>query len=355
MDFPVVRDYDSSNYRPKGREQKEGGMALVARGRTGLALLASLLGVIALLVAACGGGDDSSDDSDGGEPTDAATAAPTDGGDDGDGLAGEAFEEVYPVNLTFWHHGFMVEITNAIHAASEPDFSGDQDFTVTVEATFTNEGDGQTFFDSIVSMITPTDTYTTSFSSDLPSVPGGGLSSDGTLLFVVDEGFEIDDAYLLIGDGNEQQAQVPLGPGGGELVALEPAEEPLTGGITMSLIDMNFTTMDLRADDLVRHSEAEPGQLLLTLNFDVTSRKSGNWSIFATEFALTLPSGSSVPVDGSDLPGLPGSDAGLETTGLYLGFVVDDPAEGTYTLRWTPPDRWLGEGDPAEATYEFVL
>jgi hypothetical protein len=332
-------------------------MALEARGRTGLALLASLLAVVALLMAACGGGDDSSDDSDGGEPTDAATAAPTDGSDDdGDDGTGETFEDVYPIDLTFWHHGFMVEITNAIHAASvPPDLSGDQAYTMTVEATFTNEGDGQTFFDSIVSMITPTDTYTTSFSSDLPSVPGGGLSADGSFLFVVDPGFEIDDAYLLIGDGNEQQARVPLGPGGGELVALEPAEEPLTGGITISLIDMNFTTADVRADDLVRHSEAEPGQLLLTLNFDVTSRKSGNWSIFATEFALTLPSGSSVPVAGSDLPGLPGSDAGLETTGLYLGFVVDDPAEGTYTLRWTPPDRWLGEGDPAEATYEFEL
>lgn len=332
-------------------------MLLTLKSRIGLALVV-LLTAIALMAAACGGGDDDGDD---GEPTDAPTAAPTDGGDDdggdddggsGDGGDG-AFEEVFPINQTFWHSGFMVEIGDAVHAGTEPDIFDEQVFTLTLEATFTNEGDDQTFFDAEVTMFAGGDTY--SPQSDRPNVPGGGLSADGEFVFRVEEGFEIDDAYLIAGFGGDQQARVPLGPAGGELIALEPSEAPLTGAISSSLIDMNFTLAEVRADNPVNHREVEAEKLALTLNFDVTSRKSGNWSIFPLEFSLMLPSGSSVAVDGADLPGLPGSDDGLDTTGLYLRFIVDDPPEGTYTLRWVPPDRWIGEGDPAEETFEFEL
>lgn len=334
-------------------------MSMTMRPRIALALV-SALAILALLLAACGGGDDDGDD---GDATDAPTAAATDGGDDdggdddgGPGNGGDgAFEEVYPINQTFWHHGFMVELGEAIFAATEPNAFGDQEVTLTIEAAFTNEGDNQTFFDSSVTMITPSDTLNASFGSETPSVPGGGLTSNGSFLFLVDLDFEIDEAYLVIGSGNEQRAQVPLGPGGGELVSLEPSEATLSGGIALSLIDMNFTTGDIRADNLVRHEEAEPEKLLLTLNFDVTSRNPGNWSVFPQEFALTMPSGSSVAVDGSELPGLPGSEAGLDTSGLYLRFEVDDPAEGTYTLTWNAPDRWLGDGESSPVTYEFEI
>lgn len=330
-------------------------MMLSASRRLGLLVIASIA-ILAMLAVACGGGGDDDSD-DGGEATDAPTAEPTDAnGDDGDdgGDDGEsgAFEEVYPINQTFWHSGFMVEMGDAIHAGTEPDLFGEQDFTLTLEATFTNEGDDQTFFDSEVTLFAGGDTY--SPQSDRPNVPGG-LSADGEFVFRVEEGFEIDDAYLIVGFGGDQQARVPLGPGGGELIALEPIEAPLSGAVSNSLIDMNFSSAAVRADNPVNHREVEAEKLALTLNFDVTSRKSGNWSVFADEFALTLPSGSSVAADGADLPGLPGSDAGLDTTGLYLRFIVDDPAEGTYTLRWTPPDRWLGEGDPTEYTLEFEI
>lgn len=328
-------------------------MVSIWRTRVAIAAVA-LLAVLAVLMAACSGGGDDDDDSG---ATDAPTATATDTGDDGDdaGASPGAFEETYPVNQTFWHHGFMVELGDAVYAASEPDFTGDQDYTLTLNATFTNEGDEQTFFDSSLVMITPSHTYNPTFSSEIPRVPGGGLSANGNFLFVVDEAFEINDAYLVIGSGSEQQAQVPLGPGGGELVALEPSQEPLTAGILLSLIDMNFTTADIRTDNLVRHSQVEPEKLYVTLNFDVTSRNPGNWSIFAQEFSLTLPSGFSVAVDGSELPALAGSEEGLDTTGLYLRFVVDDPADGAYTLRWDAPDRWLTDEDTGEAIYEFEL
>lgn len=332
-------------------------MLLTGRARIGLVVVA-ILAVPVMLMAACGGGDD--DDSETTAPTSEATATPLDGaaggGDDaGDGEV-EAFEEVYPVNQTFWHSGFMVEIGDAIYAGTEPDIFGEQDITLTLEATFTNEGPNEDYLFATVTLITPDDTRTIPPGlGGLPNVPSG-MSADGEYVFPVDENFSIDEAYILVGDGDEQQAQVPLGPGAGELVALEPVDVPVTGTISTSLVDLNFTGGELRADYPSSHRQVEAGKLALTLNFDATSRKSGNWSVFPTEFALVQPDGSPIGVDAADLPSLPGSDAGIETQDLSLRFLVDDPpADGTYALRFTPSDRFVTEGEPTEITLEFEL
>lgn len=314
-----------------------------------------LLGVVALLtlLTACGGDDDFGINLPTGTPEDRTPAANGDGNGNGDST-GEAFEERYPVNLTFWFQGFMIEAGDAVFATTEPDFLGRQDFTLAVEATFTNQGENQSFVQSDSALVTVSETYPATFQNDVPEVPGG-LSSDGSFRFLVDDTFDIDTAYMLLGRADEQRVQVPIGPNGGELVTFEPQGVPLTGGISMSLIDMNFTSAELRADYPNSHEQVDAEKLALWLNFDTTSRKPGNWNIFATEFALTAPSGNSLPVAWSDLPGLPGSDEGLDTEGLYLRFLVDEQASGTYTLRWTPPDRWLEEGDPAMAEYTFTI
>lgn len=330
-------------------------MLSVARGRI-IFLIVTLLAVSAVLLAACSGGDDDGDD---GEATATPSAAPTDTGDDGgDDDGGEptpgAFEEVYPINETFWHQAFMIEIGDAVYEGTEPDFFGEQEFRLTLEATFTNEGPEQSFLDSSVVLVTPDDTYNARFGT-FPSVPGGGLSESGTFEFSVDDQFEIDDAYLLVGSGDEQQARVPLGPGGGELVSLEPSEGPLTGALSISLLDLDFTSWELRADYPSSHTQVEAGKLALTLHFDATSRRTGNWTVFATEFSLMLPDGTAVAVDGYDLPGLPGSDVGLVTEDLYLRFLVDDPADGSYVLQYNPSEFWLEDGDPTEVTLEFDI
>lgn len=313
-----------------------------------------LVGMVALLtiLAACGGDDDFGIDLPTDTPADTTPAVTDDGNGNGEGT-GEAFEERYPVNLTFWFQGFMIEAGDAVFSATEPDFFGRQDFILSVEATFTNEGENESFISSESALVTASETYTATFQNDLPRIPGG-LSSDGSFQFVVDETFDIDTAYMLLGSADEQRVQVPLGPNGGELITFEPREIPLTGGISTSLVDMNFTSAVLRADYPDAHEQVEAGKLALWLNLDVTSRRQGNWNIFATELALIPPSGNSLPTQ-DGLFGLPGSDEGLTTEDLSLRFLVDEPAEGEYTLRWAPPDPWLGEGDPATAEYTFTI
>jgi hypothetical protein len=160
---------------------------------------------------------------------------------------------------------------------------------------------------------------------------------------------------LLIGDGGEQQARVPLGADAGELVALEPTTIELEGMLSTSLVDLNVTSAELRADDPVNHKQVEKDKLALTIHFDAVSRKSGNWTIFPDEFLLDLPSGSSLSVDGALLGGLPGSDTGAETADRYVRFLVDDPPAGSYVLHFLPNERWQGEDDPSDITLELEL
>lgn len=315
-------------------------------------LLVVILALGVALLVACGGGGD--DDDDGGTPTDVATTT-TAGGTPASGGDGEFEDQEFSVGQEFWHSGFHVTVGDGtLSAVEEGIFGNEVAYVLSIGATFENLGEDQTFFDGDIALVGGGTSYTLRGSTDIPGVPSG-LSSNGTLDFEVDEGFDPESAYLVVGGAGENKAQVPLGPGGGELVDLAPSEPAVSGSISLQLIDLNVTSAELRADNPITYRELDEGKLALTLEFDVTSRKSGNWSIFANEFALILPGGSAAAVDGSDLSSLPGSDTGVDTTGLYVRFLVDDPPAGEYTLRFTPSDRWLSEGDPAEGTFTFDL
>lgn len=64
---------------------------------------------------------------------------------------------------------------------------------------------------------------------------------------------------------------------------------------------------------------------------------------------------SAIAAAGSGLGSLPGSDAGLDTSGLYVRFLIDDPPDGSYTLRFTPGSWFIPENGATEATFDFTL
>jgi len=308
---------------------------------------------LALTLAACGGDDDDFG-VDLPDEGDVPTAPADDGDDDGDGdTPGGGVLDTVTVDEAFWHSGFMVEVGDAAFVATEPDIFGEQDFSVTVEVNFNNDGEDLRDFPASVNLVTPEGAISSVFGSDVPNVPPG-LSATGEFVFRVEEDFSFDDAFLLVGDNDDQTARVPLGPGGGDLVALEPSTPEVTGVISLELIDFTITSADLRYDVPVNYEQVETGKMGLTLNFDATSRRPGNWSVFAQDFALQTPGGSSVAPDGVNLPGLPGSEDGLVTTDLYLRFLVDEPPAGAYTLRFLA-DRWTGEDGVTEGSLEFEL
>jgi hypothetical protein len=260
----------------------------------------------------------------------------------------------FSIDKEFWHSGFHVRLGDATLAAEEDEFSDEMVLMLEIEASFENLGPEQQRFASTVVLNGGGETYNPGGDSDIPSTPGG-LSSEGTLVFEVEEGFDADSAYLLVGSGEETKARAPLGAQGGEAVSLEPSEPAVSGELTMQLIGLSFTAAELRADIPVNYSEVEDGKLALTLTFDATSRKSGNWNINPQDFALILPSGSAVGVDGADLASLPGNASGVDTPDLYVRFLIDDEPAGEYTLRFTPGSWWLSDGGPEEARFTFNL
>jgi hypothetical protein len=304
-------------------------------------LMVSLLPVL-LVATACGGDD----------PVDAQ--GPEDAGPRGpSGPAAEA--QALAVDGTFWHSGFQVEVVGATLSAVEENLLGQPRRQLTVAARFTNQGPDQRTFPAEVSVVAGGRSYPAA-TADLPPVPSG-LATEGGFTFPVEVDIDLSSAYLLVGRAGEGQARVPIGPAGGELVALAPREVPLSGELSLELIDLTWTGADLRADVPATYSQVESGRLSLWLYFDVTSRRSGNWTIRLEDFAIILPSGSSVAAVGSEPTTLPGDDDGLETAGLYVRFLVDDPPEGEYTLRFTAPTwfRTSGSDAPTEATFSFTI
>ena len=314
----------------------------------GLLRIAGFLSAVALLTllaasAACGGDDDEE-----ATPTPAATEEPT-------GLPpAEASEPVVvQVGETFWHSGFKVTVDQATYKGAEDDF-GDLEWAVAIDATFENLGPDTGAFDAEMVLLAGGDAWEDiSTDSDIPSVPGE-LKQDGTIIFVVDDTFDFEEASLQVGSADQVQASVPLGSGAGELVPLEPGEAAVTGQIALELITLDFDGAQLRADLPLTHDEMDEGKLHLTLGFSATSRNSGNWSVNVTDFALTLPDGTSVPAFSGENVSLPGNASGTTTQDLTVGFEVDDPAAGDYTLRFTPGSWWIENG-PNVGEFSFSL
>ncbi len=323
-----------------------------------------LLVFMVLLVIACGGGDDEGSGSsflvpDEGGDGDESSDDGGFGGDDSSGLSeGSGSESIdtvsFSVDREVWHSGFRVAVGNGGTEVVER-LTGDPIVYLTIDAVLENLGPDQNWFPAPVNLVVDgLAAIRAADREELPPVPAG-LASAGTFAFLVEADFDPDRAQLVIGFPEDKQAIVPLGASDAELVALPPSDLAVAGSLSLELVDLEFTGGSVRSDVPVNYDEVAPGQLAITLEFDVTSRKSGNWSIFADNFALIGPDGVARSADGSGIQNLPGSDAGVVTAGNYVRFLVDEPADGAYTLRFTPPNAFIGADGVTEATFGFTI
>lgn len=267
---------------------------------------------------------------------------------------GELPDVTFAVNQEFWHSGFHITLEEGHFYAEEEQFTDQVDYFVSLQAQLENLTDSETWFDGQLALAWQGDSVAAMFGTGQVSVPAG-LSSQDEFQFLVNEGFDLDSARLIVGTPEENQAQVPLGPQGGELISLAPSQGSLAGVISLELIDLRFTGWELRADIPARFEQVEAGKRALTLEFDATSRRSGNWTLLAQAFALILPSGDAVGVHGAELGSLPGAAEGIDTKDLYVRFLVDQPVSGQYTLRFAPGDWFVGSDGVSEGSFEFTL
>ena len=310
-----------------------------------------LLPVLAL-VAGCGGGSDFTGDGDVPQGTSGVTVAPAPGNDTAP-VTPTIEPQSFDVGQEAWHSGFHISFGEGLFTGEADIFSNEVDYWVELDVNIENLRDQDwSMYNDQFALVADGNATAPRGDSELPNVPSG-LASNGTLVFTVDPSFDPATSMIIIGTADEARAEVPLG--GGEAITLEPSTAPLSGGIELELLDLVFNMADFQYDNPGLFSNVEAGKIALILHFDALSRNSGNWQVFADDFALTLPDGNSVTPTGAELVPLPGSDEGTETAGLSVTYAVPDPPTGDYALRLTVGDWFVGENGVNEATYEFSL
>lgn len=296
-------------------------MSLLARSRTRLALIA--IAMLALSLAACGGGGSGDEEATATSEGPEATATREAGGSAG----------TISVDQDFWHAGWKVSLGDA--SLAEDDFGT---VAVTIDAVFENLSAQQGTFNSRLALTSGGIAYADESSeNDLPNVPGG-LTGRGVIGIQVDDGFSFDDAVLIVGNPDNNQALVPLTAGAGTLVSLEPREIAASGTASAGPLSFTVERAELRADLPDWSDEMPAGMLAMTVYFSATVGTGipiGEGVLQGQHVALRLPDGTSVAVRSDGRSGVNELLQGKEGTtisDLSVRFEVNDPPEGAYAF-----------------------
>lgn len=298
-------------------------------------LLKKLSALLALTLAlgvigACGGGDDDSTTTTAtATRTGGATATPTpEETDDG---GNQASEDSLEINETVYHAGYKVSLGTATLANN----------VVKIDAQFENLGSASNAtIDSLITLRSGGNDYadTAIFDEDLPALAAKGKGT-GNFAIRVDDNFGFDDAVLIIGHPDNNQAIIPLGANSGEtLLTLEPKELTITGQAVAGPVTVDLEGGELRADLPDQYSIADKEHLELTLNFSVTPGNGipiGQGVFQDPNVKLRTPDGKTIAVrdDGrSGVNELLQGKEGTTISDLSVRFEVKKPTAGEYTL-----------------------
>jgi hypothetical protein len=303
--------------------------ASILRKVSALLALAFALGVIS----ACGGGDD--DDKKTATATAVATSTRTGGAGDTTATPADsgdqAAEDSLEVNETVYHAGYKVSLGTATLAEN----------VVKIEAQFENLGSASNAtIDSLITLQSGGNDYadTAIFDEDLPALAPKGKGT-GNFAIRVDDNFSLDDAVLIIGHPDNNQAIIPLGANSSEtLVTLEPKELMITGRAVAGPVSVDLEGGELRADLPDLYGIADKDHLELTLNFSVTPGNGipiGQGVFQDQNVKLKTPDGKTIAVrdDGrSGVNELLQGKEGTTISDLEIRFEVKKPTAGQYTL-----------------------
>jgi len=323
---------------------------LIRIGHLRLIALTAMLALLLAIGAACGGGDDGDEP----EPTETVGAAAT----EPEATSGPSTDSI-AVDQDFWHAGWKVTLGEATLGA---DSLGIQ--TVTFDAVFENLGMSPSSFNSQLALVSAGNAFADSgIDQDLPNVPAG-LTGNGTIVIQVDESFTLDDATLIVGNPENNQAVVPIGPDSpDELVSLEPLALPVTGSSAAGPVAFTVTGVEVRADLPDWSDQVEQGSLALIVSFEVTPGNGiplGQGVIGGDNLALRLPDGTAVSVRSDGRSGVNELLQGRENTtimDLSARFIIPEPAEGSYAflVRGTwGPDITMVDGEVPFDVPEYV-
>ncbi len=287
-------------------------------------LIAAVVAATLLFTAACGGGDDESD------ATSTSSLPATEVTSEEE--TPQSQETSVEVDQTFWHSGWKLTLGTATFTS---DSNGD---IVAIDTLFENLGSTEDRFNSQLVLVAGGENYTEAeLTQDFPNVPGE-LTGEGVLAFNVDEAFDFDDATLIIGNPDNQQATVPIGPNGDDLVDLAPIQIEATGTATAGAVTLTVTGIEVRADFPDKHDIAEKGTLFMTVAFDAAVASGipvGEGVLQSANVLLKLPNGTAVAVRDDGVSGVNELLQGKEGTtipDLLVRFEIPEPIDGDYAF-----------------------
>lgn len=335
--------------------------------RTAGVLMASLLTTTSALAgAACGGGGDKDDaaagspfepvsEDVGGESTTSSTGRPVD-------------EARVTIGETVRYAAFRFELGDAVLAPSESalDVEGSPDPSVaqlTIDAVVENLGEDDTAPDQTQMYLEvggePLSLDTYAFEA-LPVVPAGETGNVEMVFDGLPGDIELDNTELVFGDGDVNQARVPLG-GEGEIVALEPID--ITPGASGQAGEVTITVNSgqLIYDDPVFHQSLPSGEALMLVDFAVTTgpglTRLGGVVFGAENIRLVLPDGTSLATESfSDIGEVLGTSATYD--GQFARFAVPADLRGSFQLAlrgpFAAPGGGVGSDAEGSATFDLT-
>lgn len=161
-----------------------------------------------------------------------------------------------------------------------------------------------------------------------PEVPSGGTASGAVSIRLDPDSFSFDDAVLFIGRPDRERVQIPLGSVG-ELIDRLPvahqAGTTATDEVSTITIDEIVTAWDISEP----RGQVEPGSIFLHLTIVLDSTV--ETAVNDRSIDLIRADGSLVTAEAGTL----GQVAIGEPFTIMVSFLVADPPEGDYVLRYT--------------------
>jgi hypothetical protein len=238
------------------------------------------------------------------------------------------------VGKAYWYGGFKVtlgkvSIVKAIKP-TPPKYSTEPE-KVLIEATFDNLGkDNSAPYNQDLVLQSGTNSYLRHSSAEekLPEVPGL-QSTAGVIAFDVDEKFSLNNAVLLVGNANFNQATVPLSTSG-KYVSLEPQKVPISGTVAIpDRFQLAITGGTLSYDDPSNHQEEKAGEVVLIVTYAITGNSDSSCCFGAENAILKLPDGTAIGARKASGYAIPGK--GLTTPDQLMEWVMK-AASGAYDL-----------------------
>ena len=232
------------------------------------------------------------------------------------------------MNKRFGYGAFAITLGTAT-------FNGE---TLSIDALFENLAPNDFQIDpSHLTVVSAGNSY--GWSGDpVPKVAGNAKAS-GTLVFSIFGPFDLENAMLVVGRGEQNQAVVPLA-GRGTARLLEPHAEDITGEATAGTLTVKIVDGLVAAGNFQFNDQATKDKVVVHLELEAGTTEQYGENFIGNHLVLKVPNGEqATPIGGSNEV----LTAGGTTAGMFADFEVPDARHRQLRVGRASADRHCGD------------